>query len=271
MQPVEVITSKTNTRVKALRASMEGKARRPGELVGLEGEHLLAEAMRSGVSLETVFVRQGSEETLRGPVLRTLRERDVVVLSAEVFDSAVQTASPRGIAATMKIPAVPPLEMTATPGMFLFLEDIQDPGNLGTLIRSAEAFGARCVYVTQATVNAWNPKVMRSSAGSIFRMRVLTTTLKEFAEAMRAGGVRTVAAVAREKGAVSLHAAGLRAPCAVMIGNEGAGLSREAMDVAAERVWIPCGVESLNAAIAGSVLLYEAARQNEAAFERGAV
>ena len=269
MQLGAPITSRTNTRVKALRVAFSGKARMPGEIVGLEGEHLLLEAMRSGLALETVFVREGSEQRLGAPALRGLAAQEFVLLSRDVFDSAVTTTSPQGLAATMRIPAESVLEMRADPGVFLFVEDLQDPGNLGTLIRSAEAFGARCVYATPATVNAWSPKVMRASAGSVFRLPVFVVTLKEFAEAMKCDGVRAFAAVVREAGAVSLHASSLLAPCAVMIGNEGAGLSGDALKVAAERVWIPCGVESLNAAIAGSVLLYEAARQNEQLPARG--
>lgn len=263
-----VITSRTNAKVKALRAAFDCKASKPGELVAIEGATLIDEALRSGIRPEIVFVRQGSESVLESLDVGGV---PVVELSRDVFASAVDTISPQGVAALIAIPEVRLLDMRANPGTFLFLEDIQDPGNLGTLIRSAEAFGVRCVYVTPGTVNTWNPKVMRASAGSVFRIPVYPMPLEKFLELMNQQGTRTVAAVARRDGAVSLNEADLHAPCAVMIGNEGAGLSERATSAASERVHIPCAVESLNAAIAGSVMMYEAQRQNEQMFERGAV
>ncbi len=262
----EPITSRTNARVKALRASFSGEARRVGEIVGVEGENLIAEALRSRLSFETVFLREGSEAVLDRPNLAGLPMDKVVVLSRDVFASAVDTASPQGIAATLAIPPLAFLAPRANPGMFLFLEDIQDPGNLGTLIRSAEAFGFRRVMTTPGTVNAWNPKVMRASAGSIFRVPVLVLSLNEFDEAMKQGGIKRSAAVARSASAVPLHRANLHVPCAIMIGNEGAGLSVAALSAASEQVHIPCATESLNAAIAGSILMWEAARQNAELF-----
>src|ERR1700761_1896673 len=97
------ITSRTNSRVKALRESFAGKASQPGELVGIEGETLIAEALRSGLSIESVFLREGSDGALDLPALQSLRPK-AVVLSADVFDSAVDTRSPQGIAATLVIP-----------------------------------------------------------------------------------------------------------------------------------------------------------------------
>ncbi len=265
------ITSRTNARVKALRASFSGDARRPGEIVGIEGEHLIAELLRSELAMETVFVREGSEDVLNRPSLAALPRHNLAVLSHEVFTSAVDTASPQGIAATLAIPTVPFLAPRANFGMFLFLEDIQDPGNLGTLIRSAEAFGFRRVMTTPGTVNAWNPKTMRASAGSVFRIPVLVLPLSDFEDAMKQGGIKRSAAVVQGDGAIALDQADLHAPCAIMIGNEGAGLSAAALSAATERIHIPCATESLNAAIAGSILMWEAARQNAQLFRPGAV
>lgn len=253
------ITSKSNARVKALRTSFSGNASKPGELLGIEGEHLIAEAVRSGYGFDTVFLREGSEAVLDRPALKGLQADSVVVLSREVFASAVETASPQGIAATMMLrgPAQP-----KSPGLALVLEDLQDPGNLGTLLRSAEAFGAEQVLVTPATVSQWNPKVVRASAGSVFRVPVLRVSLSELATKLSQHTI--YAAVAQTAGAVSSLEAKLAFPCALLIGNEGAGLSVAALAIAHHRLRIPCAVESLNAAVAGSTLLYEAMRQREA-------
>ena len=260
------ITSRTNARVKALRAAFSGDARHPGELVGIEGEHLLAEALRSQLALDTVFLREGSEAILTRPSLSALRSANLVVLSRDVFVSVVDTSAPQGIAATVAIPSLPahslPAHSLLQPAVHLVLESLQDPGNLGTLIRSAEAFGIAQVFLTPDCVNPWNPKTVRASAGSVFRVPVLRQPFAEIAASLRSADIPLVAAVAVSAEAHSSIEATLTAPCALMIGNEGAGLSAEALARATSRVHIPCAVESLNAAIAGSLLMYESLRQS---------
>jgi TrmH family RNA methyltransferase len=156
------------------------------------------------------------------------------------------------------VPAASPLVLIAA--------GLQDPGNLGTLIRSAEAFGAACVLATPGTVNPWNPKALRASAGSAFRVPVIRATAEDLTR-LKQQGLRVLAAVAEEsrEGTPPTPAADadLTGACALMIGNEGAGLTQEWLDLANGRIMIPMPgpVESLNAAIAGSLLLYEASRQ----------
>lgn len=253
----QAITSRTNARVKALRGAFEGKATRPGELVGLEGEHLLAEAVRSGLALETVFVREGSEAVLERASLAGLQAAEFVLLSRNVFASAVETMSPQGVAATLHIPE----RRVRGEDVRLILEDLQDPGNLGTLLRSVEAFGGGSVLATSATVNPWSPKVMRASAGSAFRVPVERVILPEIRKRVLEGEVKVYAAVAQSERTRSVVETVFAPHSAMMVGNEGAGLSGEALALAEGRVWIPCAVESLNAGVAGSVLLYEAMRQ----------
>jgi len=257
------ITSRSNARVKALRASFSGEARKPGELVGIEGEHLIGEALRSVHTVDTVFVREGSEGCLARPMLAGLDRDKVVVLSAEVFDSAVDTMSPQGIAATLEI-SLPTAPTSRGKGPILLLESLQDPGNLGTLVRSAAAFDAPVVAVTRDCVNPWSPKVVRASAGSIFHCPVTRVDLAPYCESLQERGFRILAAVAPRPGAISLFETCLADSCAILIGNEGAGLSAAALAMAGAMVTIPCAVESLNAAVAGSLLLYEAMRQRNA-------
>jgi TrmH family RNA methyltransferase len=257
------ITSKSNARVKALRASFSGKASQPGDLLGLEGEHLIAEALRSGLSLETLFVREGSESVLDRPALAALAAHSSLTLSRDIFASAVETASPQGIAATIVVPMLP-LPAPQSQSVALILESLQDPGNLGTLIRSAEAFGAQQIFLTPDTVNPWNPKVVRASAGSVFRMPIIRAPLAQITTQLEQQGTVLYAAVAQRLDSLSLLETTFAPHTALMIGNEGAGLSDEALALAHVRVRIPCAVESLNAAIAGSTLLYEALRQRAA-------
>jgi TrmH family RNA methyltransferase len=260
MPPSAPITSKSNARVKALRASFSGDASQPGDLLGIEGEHLIAEAVRSGCTLQTLFLREGSESILNRPSLSALEARDTLVLSRDVFASAVETASPQGIAATLLIPTPPPPAQQPQ-STILILESLQDPGNLGTLIRSAEAFGAQQIFLTPDTVNPWNPKVVRASAGSVFRLPITRVPLAPIAAQLAQQGTVLYAAVAQPDTSVSLLETTFAPHTALMIGNEGAGLTSAALALAHHRIRIPCAVESLNAAIAGSTLLYEAMRQ----------
>ncbi|HEX4154591.1 MAG TPA: RNA methyltransferase [Acidobacteriaceae bacterium] len=255
------ITSRSNARVKALRAGFSGDAAQPGELVGIEGETLLAEALRSGLRVDSIFVRQGSEAALEVPELHKTQPVPVFILSKDVFASAVHTGSPQGIAALIAIPPARGEEAERRAGVVLVLESMQDPGNLGTLLRAAEAFGVSQVMATPDTVNPWNPKAIRASTGSVFRVPVRRLPLNEAKDWMTTRGVRLYAAVAQVRDAVACMDADLAAPCALMIGNEGAGLSPAALALADERIHIPCRTESLNAAAAGATLLYEAMRQ----------
>jgi TrmH family RNA methyltransferase len=308
------ITSRTNAKVKTLRAALSGKASKVGDLLGLEGARLVREAHMSGHCFETVYLREGDEALDDGGGWRKeLRTANWAVLSRDVFDSAVTTVTPQGIAATWVIRD--PIRDRPDPPVGLIVEDLQDPGNLGTLIRSAAAFGAGDIMVTPGTVNHWNPKVVRSAMGAIFTVKVTRLPIEEIVQRLHAEGARIFAAVSgwlmgpeygypvkaarhgvltgrienqdapiglrygvsipdrdealfdRHESRQPVYAASSSfdtdfvQPWAIMIGNEGAGLSLKARQLADEQVLIPCSVESLNAAVAGSVLMYEAMRQ----------
>jgi len=158
------------------------------------------------------------------------------------------------------------------PPLLLIAAGLQDPGNLGTLIRSAEAFGATAVLTTSGTVSEWNQKALRASAGSVFRIPVVSVTPAEIS-ALKSRGLRLLAAVAdsdtSNPKAVPIAEADLTQPCALMIGNEGSGLTTELLQISDTSATIPMPgrIESLNAAIAGSLLLYEASRQRTSHLE----
>ena len=263
MIPQAVVTSRTNTRVKQLRAAFQGQARLSGGLVAIEGDHLLEEAIRSGMVLKTVFVSERREVPRSVP-----RSVEVLRVTNDILTSVAETQSPQGIAALIVPPVRELADIVNAPGTALILvaAGLQDPGNLGTLVRSAEAFGATGVLTTPGTVSAWNQKALRASVGSVFRMPVFAATLDEVV-GLRARGIRLLAAVGeREDRVVAAQSMDFVGACALMIGNEGAGLSDEWLAVADARVTIPYpgNVESLNAGVAGSLLLYEASRQRAA-------
>lgn len=271
--PADVVTSRANSRVKQLRAAFRGSARLSGGLVAIEGETLLQEALRSGLPIKTVFLSERLDPPAWLP-----RGIELLYLTDEVFASVVDTQHPQGIAAlllppTWELEAALTSRRSHTP-LLLIAAALQDPGNLGTLIRSAEAFGATAVLTTLGTVSEWNPKALRASAGSVFRVPVVQVTSAQLI-ALKSQGMRLFAAVAPNSHSTSetapnspIHVAtaNLTGPCALMIGNEGAGLSADLLALADERVTIPTPghVESLNAAVAGSLLLYEASRQRAA-------
>jgi RNA methyltransferase, TrmH family len=257
----DVISSRANARVKQLRGAFLGQARLSGGMVAIEGEHLLEEALRSGMVLKTVFVSERRQVPERVP-----RGVEVLRLSEEVFGSVVETQAPQGVAALMVPPVFGLADVMGVGGvaaLILVAAGLQDPGNLGTLVRSAEAFGATGVLTTPGTVSAWNQKALRASVGSLFRVPVVGVGASELEE-VKARGVRLIAGVgAGGFGVTMMQEMDFAGACAVMIGNEGSGLAAEWMEMCDARVTIPCpgDVESLNAAVAGSLLLYEASRQ----------
>src|SRR3984957_957059 len=206
----DVISSRANARVKQLRAAFLGQARLSGGMVAIEGEHLLEEALRSGMVLKTVFVSERREVPKIVP-----RGVEVLRLTEEVFGSVVETQSPQGIAALM-VPPVFGLEDVVGVGgaaaLILVAVGLQDPGKLGTLVRSAEAFGAAGVLTTPGTVSAWNQKALRASAGSIFRVPVISITVDDLIE-LKARGLRLLAAVGGT-GATAAQNADFAGPCA---------------------------------------------------------
>jgi TrmH family RNA methyltransferase len=254
------VESRQNARVKELRAGLSRGMRTAHNRIAIEGLHLVQEAAKSGLNLDTVFLQEGNEELLqRFPS----GDAEVLILTEDVFLSAAMTEHPQGIAALVEAPQFTVQAMfPSAPGpapLVVIAASLQDPGNLGTLVRSAEAFGATGMILLPGTVSLWNAKTLRASSGSAFRLPVLALTAEAAFTALRDHGVRILAAVARDGDSE----ADLHGPSALLIGNEGSGLPEAWIAQADARVTIPFtgAVESLNAAIAGSVLLYDAMRQ----------
>lgn len=262
---IRIVQSRQNARVKELRAAFSRAARTEHGLLAIEGEHLLLEAIASNIELATVFIQTGSESLLDR--LGVPEETEILALPPEIFASAVHTESPQGIAALIKPPAFTLEQVLSGPQpLILIAAGLQDPGNLGTLIRSAEAFGATGYVALSGTVSVDNQKTLRASAGSIFRLPGISVSSAAVSEndlfsALAQRKIRTLAAVATQGDPPAHH--DLIQPSALIIGNEGSGIPPEILRRADARVTIPTPgpVESLNAAIAGSILLYEAARQ----------
>ena len=256
---IRIIESKQNPRVKELRAALLRPGRGDADSIALEGIHLVAEALRSGLDLIAIFVSQGHEDLLRE--LNLDDSIEILALPPEVLASAVTTESPQPIAALARPRNWAWDQLLVSQSLLIVLSGIQDPGNLGTILRSAEAFGATGAICLTGTVSRWNPKAMRASAGSVFRLPTLTSSESKCFERLKAAGIRTLATSSHEAEPVGNQ--DLTGPVALLIGSEGSGLSPELAAQCDARITIPCPgpVESLNAAVATSILLYETSRQ----------
>lgn len=224
-----------------------------------EGFHLLEEALQSGRPIRWVIAAQGVQSTVERRIAG-LAETRFAALDDATFASLAGTDQPQGVLSLVEPPAWTLDNVFRGSALAVILDGLQEPGNAGAIIRTAEAFGATGVVALKNTVNLYNPKVVRASAGSLFRLPVVQAADPELVLAtLRQRQIQPFAALPRE--GVAVDQAALGGKCALVIGSEAHGVS-PAMRAACEAVSIPTvGVESLNAAIAAAILLYEARRR----------
>jgi TrmH family RNA methyltransferase len=263
MLKVETITSTANPLLKDVRRAISrGGLTAQGWCVA-ETFHLLDEALRSDcdvkMALAAESVRAAAEERLaRQPAVK------LTVLPDILFQSISATETSQGVIALVNPPAWNLEQLFGTHALVVVLDGLQDPGNAGAIVRAAEAFGASGAIFLKGTVSPFNPKTLRASAGSLFRVPFVHGLSAELAlAAFRQRDAHHFAAVPAHSGnaATPISAVDLTANCGIVIGNEARGVSEE-LPASALRVSIPtAGVESLNAAVAAGILLYEASRQ----------
>jgi len=259
------VSSKENVLVKELRHSFTQAALTEDGYCAIEGVRLLEEALRSGLRVKAVFFSQSARERANRLLPQISTHADTLLLPDAVFRSAVVTETPQGVAALVKLKPFAFADLLGNNPLILGAAGVQDPGNLGTIIRSAEAMGASGVLTMEGTVHAINPKVIRASAGSLFRLPVVKMDSAEAVRNLRDQGAR-ILATSSHKG-IPLDEADLTEACCIFVGSEGAGISKELIAEADEVIAIPHSerVESLNAGVAASIILYEAARQRRTA------
>ena len=239
------ITSRTNPRVQRARSLREGKYRRETGCHLVEGDKLVREALSSGVKVETVFVREGYAGAMDFPC-------EAVLVSDSVMDALSTAGTPQSLCAVAKTPALSLPETVS--GTVLLLEDVQDPGNVGTLIRTADALGASCVFLSPQCADPFSPKTLRSSMGSVYHLPVSVTDIPAALRALNAQGYTCLCG--HLKGSETLPP---KTPkMALLVGNEGNGVSDEAAALCYPySLPMPGRAESLNAAIFGAIMLYE--------------
>ena len=264
---MEILTSPNNKKIKEA-ALLLRKASRRKELglFPVEGVKMFLEAPADRI--REVYAEVSLLQTAGGPLAEKLKACRACPVSPEVFRKLSDTQTPQGVLALVETGRPRSVEqLLGRTRRFLLLEHLQDPGNLGTILRSAEGAGF-AVIADQETADVTSPKVVRSTMGAIFRVPYTAVPdLKEAVLPLKAAGIPVCAA--HLQGSISYEEAPLAGPAAIMIGNESAGLRDETAALADLRIRIPMlgSVESLNAAVAASILMYEAARQRRAAGE----
>jgi TrmH family RNA methyltransferase len=253
------ITSSKNPLVRDVRQAIARGTLTHTGLCVAETFHLLEEAVRSHSVIDTVLAAESVSATVERRIGKLNRVR-VLRLPDELFSAVSATETSQGVVTLVRPPHWELDAVFRGNSLVVILDGVQDPGNAGAIVRAAEAFGATGAMFLKGSVNPWNPKAMRASAGSMFRLPLLAGVDPGLAiAALEQRRAVTYAAMPRAPLAVS--EADLSQRCALVIGSEGRGVSARFAE-AASAVRIPtCAVESLNAAVAAGILLYEASRQ----------
>jgi TrmH family RNA methyltransferase len=258
LNQVMQLTSAKNPFLQSIRrAATSGRPMEDGRVV-IEGPHLVREALGSRWRMEQVLVTARGAE--RHSDLLSKMTAEIIEIPARAFESLAGTENSQEIMALLTPPVSTLADSLLGAGVTVILDGIQDPGNAGTIVRSAEAFGAEGLIFLEGCVRVANGKFLRATAGSLFRMPYFEDIKRaNFLSDLRSLNVKLFALTAQA--ATSLGGADLRPPCAIVVGSEAHGVSPELLAYA-EGLCIPTSrVESLNAAVACSIVLFEAARQ----------
>lgn len=250
---MQIITSRDNAKVKRFASLHKRENARSEGLVFLEGERLCRDAFESGIAPSEVIVTEKNikwaEEYAKGA--------EITVLSDDCFKKIASTVNPQGIACIVRQPALEkdiPIRGDGN-DIYAVLEDIQDPGNLGTIIRTADAFDFTAVIMSPSTCDPFNEKTLRSSMGSVWHLPLVTSSMDDAFAFFAKNGIRTLAMHLKGK---DLNESEITLPAAYLIGNEGRGLTDSSSSKCTDLVKIPMPgkAESLNAAAASAITGY---------------
>lgn len=249
----QVVTSLQNPRIQKARRLQRASARRKEGRFLAEGPNAVAAALRSGAKVVDVFLEEGA----------SIADQDALrplLVSAGVMKAITDAATPQGIAAIVEIPDTSLEVLPADASLVLVLAEVRDPGNAGTLIRSALGAGAAAVIFSEGCVDPFGPKTIRSAAGALFEIPIIQAPLGDAIDALKAEGFEVLGT---EPGGTPVHGIDLSGKVAFVLGNEAWGLSPKADALLDAKVGIPMpgALESLNVAVAGALLLFEAVRQ----------
>ena len=239
------ITSRTNPRIQRARSLRESKYRKETGCHFIEGDKLVREALTSGAQLETVFVREGYAGEASFPC-------ETVLVTDGVMAALSTAGTPQSLCAVARTPSMALPEAFA--GTVLLLENVQDPGNVGTLIRTADALGASCVILSPHSADPFSPKTLRASMGSVYHLPVYVTDIPAALRALNGQGYTCLCGHLRGSEILPPKTDKM----ALLVGNEGNGVTDEAAALCYRyRLPMPGKAESLNAAVFGAIMLYE--------------
>jgi RNA methyltransferase, TrmH family len=258
LRPVE---GKQNPLLKELRRAFADSDLTVDGYCAIEGSRIIEEAIRSGLKFRAVFFRESAKNKADRLLPQLAAHVEKLLLSDKLFASVVPSETPQGVAALVKCKTFSAADVIAKSknGPLVAIAGVQDPGNLGTILRSAEAFAAGGVLLGDGTASIFNSKVIRASAGSVFRLPLAKAKLAETFPIMKVQGLRLIATSSHKS--KPLGEVDLSTPLAIFIGSEGGGVPRDLLAKMDEVIAIPHSptVESLNAGVAASIVLYEVA------------
>ena len=263
--PHTPITSKDNSVIKRLRSLSDPKQRKKEHAFLIEGVKMVEEALRDKAGVSMVVAAPGLVQHHGKGVLKLAESRaiDVLWISAALMDALSESKTPQPVMAVVKMPEHSLDELfSRDPGLIVIAHQLQDPGNLGTVIRTAEAANAAGVALTPNTVDPFSAKTVRASMGSIFRLPVVRIgDAQDFVQRCKQEGFQTAATVVT--GDMTHFDVDLRKPTVLILGQEGAGLPQDLLADVDLRIRIPMNktIDSLNVAVSAAVVLYEAMRQ----------
>ncbi|MEL7645391.1 MAG: RNA methyltransferase [Anaerolineaceae bacterium] len=253
----EIISSTQNQFVQEVRALLnQAKARRKLQAFAAEGARLVEDGLRSGARARYLLVRAAHPSRVDAVLAQRPEILPVLLVEDKLFDSLADTVNSQGIIGVFDQPA---WELPGELNFALILDQVRDPGNLGTILRSTEAAGAQAVFLSPGTADAFAPKVVRAGMGAHFRLPILTLDWETLTLVLTGLNVFH----ADMAGEISCWEADFVAPCALLIGGEAEGISPAAAALVTHSVRIPMAGrnESLNAAVSAGILLFEVLRQ----------
>lgn len=249
---MERIESKKNVKIKNAKKLHTRKGREKLGSFLIEGEHLVEEALKWNVIINEIYV----EENFNIPSKWEMNHVPVYLVNDKIMKEICETETPQGVVAVCELLGRKPLQLEEN-GKYLMIDQVQDPGNLGTMIRTADSVGLSGVILGNGTVDIYNSKVMRSTQGSLFHLPVVKGELVEWIEKLKEADIPIYGTALNEE-AKAYKVVQEQESFALIVGNEGSGVSEELLRQTTENLYIPSygHAESLNVAIATGVLLY---------------
>ncbi len=256
------ITSKDNEQIKHIKKLKEKKYREEYNEFIIEGIKMIEEAMQENVKIKSIIICDDCKThgDITNELMYEIAKLNCIYVAEKVFSTITDVINPQGIMAIVEKPISEEKEIDYNETNFLLLDNIQDPGNLGTILRTADSLNIKQIILSKGSADAYNLKVVRSTMGAIFRVKIIEVqNLSKTVKEMKKHKIKVYATdLQTDKSIYDVN----YEKSAIVIGNEANGVSTEVLEEASERIKIPMTgkTESLNAAVATSIILYEAFR-----------